>query len=386
MRCPNCGSEVPKGKNFCGHCGRRLAQVDAGAPAGFDDSAPTAFAGPSPSQGAPQTPEGFDDEAATQFLSSGAAGTGTGTWPREEHVPRSQPLWPEDERVGEPGAQPLAGKNVRDVAVGTTARAWHFAWLATLGWCAVFGVQGAVKVGFFDAVRQQDVSLEAFAVYGIGWALLGLVGGTLTGVGLRGALAGAKDWHAVAVALGWAASMGLSSPMGRYAEPAGWFFAVFGAVLGLAAALVSSWGRAAPWWRHALRVVGFGLGTAAVWHLANLTVTGSLFYISRSSRVYQYFRALDPGILGVGWGTGALLTVLVWQRAEPSMGGQQAFISVLGWIGGLVLGVVLVLGSAVSVFPAARYGLMGGLLPPLAAGVGSGVLVWQTLGPRRGGA
>ena len=48
MRCPNCNSEVPEGKRFCGYCGRRLTPAEASA--------------------APPVPDAFDDEAPTQLV------------------------------------------------------------------------------------------------------------------------------------------------------------------------------------------------------------------------------------------------------------------------------------------------------------------------------
>jgi hypothetical protein len=39
MRCPNCNSEIPEGKRFCGYCGRRLEPTPTPEP--FDDDAPT---------------------------------------------------------------------------------------------------------------------------------------------------------------------------------------------------------------------------------------------------------------------------------------------------------------------------------------------------------
>ena len=53
MRCPNCNSEVPEGKRFCGHCGHQLAPA---APEPFDDDAPTRVVPSEMGRGEPEPP------------------------------------------------------------------------------------------------------------------------------------------------------------------------------------------------------------------------------------------------------------------------------------------------------------------------------------------
>ena len=64
MRCPNCNNEVPEGKQFCGHCGHRLALVGPATPAEFDEEAPTRVVSAEPEEPAPEPEPPPEVEAA----------------------------------------------------------------------------------------------------------------------------------------------------------------------------------------------------------------------------------------------------------------------------------------------------------------------------------
>lgn len=86
MRCPNCNSEVPEGKRFCGYCGQRLTPAEAGAP--------------------PPVPDAFDDDAPTQLVTDE-----TRVEPRErlEGVEPAPPPQPEEppETIPEEPSSPM---------------------------------------------------------------------------------------------------------------------------------------------------------------------------------------------------------------------------------------------------------------------------------------
>jgi hypothetical protein len=84
MRCPNCNSEVPEGKRFCGYCGQRLTPAEASPRAplrdAFDDEAPTRVA--------THVPEGTPAESVSDLES---ARTGTAEKPEPSRPGRPAP-------------------------------------------------------------------------------------------------------------------------------------------------------------------------------------------------------------------------------------------------------------------------------------------------------
>jgi hypothetical protein len=82
MRCPNCNSEVPEGKRFCGYCGRRLTPAEASA--------------------APPVPDAFDDDAPTQLVTGETPVEPDGRLEEVQPAPPPQPEEPPEAIPEEP--------------------------------------------------------------------------------------------------------------------------------------------------------------------------------------------------------------------------------------------------------------------------------------------
>lgn len=352
MRCPNCDNEIPEGKQFCGHCGHRLAPAEPAATPEFDEEAPTRIA---PAELEEPPPE-----------------------PEAEAEPPPPPPGPEPEPPVEVEAAPAVEEPSPEKEAwepqppAVVDRSWLFAWLSTLGWALGFALLSPIDTRIFEAIYQSGGQLGLFARAAIVRSITVIVSGLLTGIGLRRAVPGVKRWHVFLITLGWAASLVLSSPTSHSNMELS-YWALCGSALGLVAGLIS-WRRGvSPWWKQTLKVLGFVVGTGLAWILAEAILNETFWSPLRVPFLYL----AEPVGLIVGGATGGLLTGLVWRLVAPSVHGKQVLIVTVGWAVGLLLGSLVVLVDMLTLTQQFRSGLDYTLIGVIGGAVGSGVMAWQ---------
>lgn len=361
MRCLNCNNEVPEGKQFCGHCGHRLAPVGPATPAEFDEEAPTRVVSAEPEE-PPLGPEVRAEPALSP-------------------EPKREPP-PEVEAA--PAVEELAAEEeVKQPQPPAVDRSWLFAWLSTLGWTVGFALLSSIDARIFAAVYQSGAELDRFIRAAIVWSITGIVGGLLTGVGLRRAVPGVSRWQVFLIAAGWVASLILSWPTGQNSLEYS-YWALCGSILGLVAGLISHRRGASPWWKQALKVMGFVAGTGLAWVLAEIILDETLWSAIALHRVPFPYLA-KPVSLIVGGGTGGFLTGLVWRQAVPSARAKQMLIVTVGWGMGLLLGILAVMVDAFTLAQQFRSSPDYTLVGVIGGAVGSGVMAWQLRRVHRGG-
>jgi hypothetical protein len=362
MRCPSCNNEVPEGKQFCGHCGHRLAPVG------------------------PATPAEFDEEAPTRVVSAEPEEPPLGPEVKAEPAPLPEPKWePPPEVEAAPAVEELApekeAKEPQPPAV--MDKTWLFAWLSTLGWTLGFAllapIETRIRMALYQAGYEMGLSQAAIV-----WSITGIVGGLLTGVGLRRAVPGVSRWQVFLIAAGWVASLILSWPTGPQNIMELSYWALCGSILGLVAGLISHRRGASPWWKQALKVMGFVAGTGLAWVLAEIILDETLWSAIALHRVPFPYLA-KPVSLIVAGGTAGFLTGLVWRRAVPSARAKQMLIVTVGWGMGLLLGILAVMVNAFTLAQQFRSSPDYTLVGVIGGAVGSGVMAWQLRRVHRGG-
>jgi hypothetical protein len=362
MRCPNCNNEVPEGKRFCGQCGSPL--TPAGPTTSEFENAPTRIAPPEPAI----PPAGPAVKRETP-----------------PPPPEPQPQPPPQPQAAPAVETPTPGqKTKRPQPPAATDKTWLFAWLSILGWALGFALLSPIDTRFRVATYESGAGLAPFAMAAIVWSIAGVLGGLLTGIGLRRAVPGVKRWHVLLITLGWVASMVLSWPTGRNGSMELPYWVMCGSLLGVVAGLVSLQRGTSPWWKQVLKVLGFAVGTGVAWVLIEAILDETLWgFILYNRIIPPSYYIIEPVSLVLGGGTGGLLTGLVWQRAEPSARGRQVLIITVGWAIGWLLGMVVVLANLLTLAQMYRPNIDYTLVGVIGGAISSGVMAWQLRRPNR---